>query len=210
MLSVATEYIVITVACASTYSAGRLVQIDFGFILEPSTGGNMRFESTHVKLSHEMTQLLDPSGSTESGTWHRFRPSSWFVYALMRTTNGQLLAMIPYNICSYALKSKAVVSYRISTCDCECLICSIVGRVHRYSSLSSRGDHCLKKEKEKAEISVISTIHKLPGFCLIHLDCEGLNFSFSGVEDIMNLRIAVTCLQTNTSMKVIFAPYIWL
>ncbi|KAF8097341.1 hypothetical protein N665_0291s0046 [Sinapis alba] len=40
---------------------GRLVHIDFGFIFETSPGGNMRFESTHFKLSHEMTQLLDPS-----------------------------------------------------------------------------------------------------------------------------------------------------
>ncbi|KAE8702209.1 hypothetical protein F3Y22_tig00110485pilonHSYRG00064 [Hibiscus syriacus] len=41
---------------------GRLAHIDFGFILETSPGGNMRFESAHFKLSHEMTQLLDPSG----------------------------------------------------------------------------------------------------------------------------------------------------
>ncbi|KAF3505153.1 hypothetical protein F2Q69_00040988 [Brassica cretica] len=38
---------------------GRLVHIDFSFILETSHGGNMRFEKAHFKLSHEMTQLLD-------------------------------------------------------------------------------------------------------------------------------------------------------
>ncbi|BBM99121.1 phosphatidylinositol 4-kinase A [Marchantia polymorpha subsp. ruderalis] len=53
-------------------SEGRLVHIDFGFILETSPGGNMRFESAQFKLSHEMTQLLDPSGSMKSDTWHRF------------------------------------------------------------------------------------------------------------------------------------------
>lgn len=53
-------------------NAGRLVHIDFGFILETSPGGNLRFESAHFKLSHEMTQLLDPSGSMKSETWHRF------------------------------------------------------------------------------------------------------------------------------------------
>ncbi|XP_021731625.1 LOW QUALITY PROTEIN: phosphatidylinositol 4-kinase alpha 1-like [Chenopodium quinoa] len=53
-------------------SAGRLVHIDFGFILETSPGGNMRFESAHFKLSHEMTQLLDPSGTMRSETWHTF------------------------------------------------------------------------------------------------------------------------------------------
>ncbi|XP_052198254.1 phosphatidylinositol 4-kinase alpha 1 [Diospyros lotus] len=51
---------------------GRLVHIDFGFILETSPGGNMRFESAHFKLSHEMTQLLDPSGVMKSDTWYLF------------------------------------------------------------------------------------------------------------------------------------------
>ncbi|XP_020086249.1 phosphatidylinositol 4-kinase alpha 1 isoform X2 [Ananas comosus] len=51
---------------------GRLVHIDFGFILETSPGGNMRFESAQFKLSHEMTQLLDPSGSMKSDTWNQF------------------------------------------------------------------------------------------------------------------------------------------
>ncbi|KAL3684958.1 hypothetical protein R1sor_002980 [Riccia sorocarpa] len=53
-------------------SEGRLVHIDFGFILETSPGGNMRFESAQFKISHEMTQLLDPSGSMKSETWYRF------------------------------------------------------------------------------------------------------------------------------------------
>ncbi|KAG0598394.1 hypothetical protein M758_12G069200 [Ceratodon purpureus] len=51
---------------------GRLVHIDFGFILETSPGGNMRFENADFKLSHEMTQLLDPSGSMKSETWNYF------------------------------------------------------------------------------------------------------------------------------------------
>ncbi|XP_024959185.1 phosphatidylinositol 4-kinase alpha 1 isoform X3 [Cynara cardunculus var. scolymus] len=53
-------------------NVGRLVHIDFGFILETSPGGNMRFESAHFKLSHEMTQLLDPSGAMKSDTWFLF------------------------------------------------------------------------------------------------------------------------------------------
>ncbi|XVF44923.1 hypothetical protein PTKIN_Ptkin02bG0162100 [Pterospermum kingtungense] len=53
-------------------SSGRLVHIDFGFIFEISPGGNMRFESAHFKLSHEMTQLLDPSGIMKSETWDNF------------------------------------------------------------------------------------------------------------------------------------------
>lgn len=51
---------------------GRLIHIDFGFILEISPGGNMRFESADFKLSHEMTQLLDPSGAMKSDSWARF------------------------------------------------------------------------------------------------------------------------------------------
>ncbi|KAH7853016.1 hypothetical protein Vadar_032155 [Vaccinium darrowii] len=35
-------------------------------------GGNMRFESAHFKLSHEMTQLLDPSGVKKSDSWYQF------------------------------------------------------------------------------------------------------------------------------------------
>ncbi|KAF9609104.1 hypothetical protein IFM89_013358 [Coptis chinensis] len=53
-------------------NVGRLVHIDFGFILETSPGGNMRFESAQFKLSHEMTQLLDPSGVMKSETWIHF------------------------------------------------------------------------------------------------------------------------------------------
>ncbi|GFH25013.1 uncharacterized protein HaLaN_22903, partial [Haematococcus lacustris] len=48
---------------------GHLVHIDFGFILEISPGGNMGFESAAFKLSHEMTQLLDPGGARTSAVW---------------------------------------------------------------------------------------------------------------------------------------------
>ena len=40
----------------------------------------MRFESAHFKLSHEMTQLLDPSGVMKSETWNLFvRYRSFFL-----------------------------------------------------------------------------------------------------------------------------------
>eukprot|EP00850_Spirogloea_muscicola_P017580 SM000152S01568 [mRNA] locus=s152:325750:333245:- [translate_table: standard] len=51
---------------------GHIVHIDFGFILETSPGGNMRFESADFKLSYEMTQLLDPSGDRKSSSWLKF------------------------------------------------------------------------------------------------------------------------------------------
>ncbi|WCJ33867.1 Phosphatidylinositol 3- and 4-kinase family protein [Euphorbia peplus] len=53
-------------------NVGRLVHIDFGFIFEISPGNNMKFENAHFKLSHEMTQLLDPSGAMRSEIWLRF------------------------------------------------------------------------------------------------------------------------------------------
>eukprot|EP00897_Mesotaenium_endlicherianum_P010276 jgi/Mesen1/9277/ME000060S08706 len=51
---------------------GHLVHIDFGFILETSPGGNMRFESADFKLSHEMTQILDTPGQMRSESWYEF------------------------------------------------------------------------------------------------------------------------------------------
>lgn len=51
---------------------GHLVHIDFGFILEISPGGNMGFESAAFKLSHEMTQLLDPGNTRQSSHFKLF------------------------------------------------------------------------------------------------------------------------------------------
>lgn len=52
---------------------GHLVHIDFGFILEISPGGNLGFESAAFKLSHEMTQLLDPGGNRTSPQFKNFQ-----------------------------------------------------------------------------------------------------------------------------------------
>ena len=41
----------------------------------------MRFESAQFKLSHEMTQLLDPSGIMKSGTWDRFVRYAFYLFA---------------------------------------------------------------------------------------------------------------------------------
>jgi phosphatidylinositol 4-kinase len=51
---------------------GHLVHIDFGFILGISPGGNLGFESAAFKLSHEMTQLLDPGGKRTSPQFRGF------------------------------------------------------------------------------------------------------------------------------------------
>ena len=41
----------------------------------------MRFESAQFKLSHEMTQLLDPSGAMKSETWNRFVRCALYLFA---------------------------------------------------------------------------------------------------------------------------------
>lgn len=51
---------------------GHLVHIDFGFILGISPGGNLGFETAAFKLSHEMSQLLDPGGKRESPQFRGF------------------------------------------------------------------------------------------------------------------------------------------
>jgi phosphatidylinositol 4-kinase len=54
-------------------SDGHLVHIDFGFILGISPGGNLGFETAAFKLSHEMTQLLDPGGTRASPHFRLFQ-----------------------------------------------------------------------------------------------------------------------------------------
>ena len=51
---------------------GRMVHIDFGFILTISPGGNLGFETAGFKLSHEMSQIIDPSGDQRSPEFREF------------------------------------------------------------------------------------------------------------------------------------------
>ena len=56
----------------------------------------MRFESAHFKLSHEMTQLLDPSGVMKSETWYHFvRYKNGLYFFLPLCNCFQLLDEVP-------------------------------------------------------------------------------------------------------------------
>jgi len=73
---------------------GHLVHIDFGFIFEISPGGNMGFESAAFKLSHEMTQILDPGSTRASPTFRQFEDLCVRGYLTARTVAEPILAMV--------------------------------------------------------------------------------------------------------------------
>lgn len=49
---------------------GRVIHIDFGFFLSNSPGGNMEFEKSPFKLTHEMVQVM---GGTKSTAWKLYK-----------------------------------------------------------------------------------------------------------------------------------------
>eukprot|EP00898_Chlorokybus_atmophyticus_P009242 jgi/Chlat1/948/Chrsp108S01428 len=73
---------------------GHLVHIDFGFILEISPGGNMRFESADFKLSYEMSQLIDPGGSMKSEEYKYFLSLCIKGYLALRQHADAILSMV--------------------------------------------------------------------------------------------------------------------
>lgn len=74
--------------------AGHLVHIDFGFILEISPGANMGFEGAAFKLSHEMTQLLDPGGTRASSYFKMFEELCIRGYLVARTVAEPITATV--------------------------------------------------------------------------------------------------------------------
>lgn len=75
-------------------SEGHLVHIDFGFILEISPGKNMKFESADFKLSHEMTQLLDPGGMRNSQFYHSFEEMCIRAFLAARSVADPIIACV--------------------------------------------------------------------------------------------------------------------
>ena len=64
------------------------MHIDFGFILEISPGGNLGFENAAFKMSHEMCQLLDPSGRRDSPHFRMFAQRVVQGYLVVRCHTG--------------------------------------------------------------------------------------------------------------------------
>ncbi|GIL78260.1 hypothetical protein Vretifemale_7693, partial [Volvox reticuliferus] len=75
-------------------SEGHLVHIDFGFIMDISPGHNMGFESAAFKMSHEMTQLLDPGGKRNSESYMRFQEAVVRGYLVARTVAEPIIATV--------------------------------------------------------------------------------------------------------------------
>ena len=73
---------------------GHLVHIDFGFILGISPGGNLGFESAAFKLSHEMTQLLDPGGRRASPQFRGFVAAAVRGFLAARGAAAPIIAAI--------------------------------------------------------------------------------------------------------------------
>ncbi|GMH40744.1 hypothetical protein BSKO_08648 [Bryopsis sp. KO-2023] len=75
-------------------SEGHIVHIDFGFILEISPGGNMKFEAADFKLSHEMAQLVDPGGMMTSHLFHQFEELCIRGFLAARTVADPIMACV--------------------------------------------------------------------------------------------------------------------
>lgn len=73
---------------------GHIIHIDFGFILEISPGGNLGFENAAFKLSHDMTQVLDPGGKRTSASFLEFEQLCIRGYLVARTVATSVLAAV--------------------------------------------------------------------------------------------------------------------
>jgi len=73
---------------------GSIVHIDFGFILEISPGGNFRFESAGFKLSHDMTQLIDPGRKKRSAQFRQFVDLSCRAFLCARAMAEDIVAVV--------------------------------------------------------------------------------------------------------------------
>ena len=70
------------------------MHIDIGFILGISPGGNLGFESAAFKLSHEMTQLLDPGATRKSPQFLQFLAACVRGYLAARGAADPIVAAV--------------------------------------------------------------------------------------------------------------------
>jgi hypothetical protein len=73
---------------------GRIIHIDFGFILGISPGGNLGFESAAFKLSYEMAELLDPGNTKSSESFADFEELCIKGYLAARGAVDSIIAIV--------------------------------------------------------------------------------------------------------------------
>lgn len=73
---------------------GHMIHIDFGFILEISPAANLNFEKAGFKLSHDMTQIVDPGGKKKSEEFAYFVDLCIRGYLIARTRAEDILATV--------------------------------------------------------------------------------------------------------------------
>ena len=70
---------------------GRVLHIDFGFLLSNSPGGNMNFENAPFKLTNDFIDLL---GGTTSTEFEQFRRACAMAFIAARQRYGKIMLMV--------------------------------------------------------------------------------------------------------------------
>ena len=86
--------------------ARKIIHIDFGFIFDWLSGGNMRFEWADFKLTHEMTKIL---GGRRKSQWYQlFGKRTIQEYLAIRHYSQQIYDLVYFMFHSgyHALKEK--------------------------------------------------------------------------------------------------------
>lgn len=74
--------------------SGRMLHIDFGFILGISPGGNLGFESAGFKLSYELAQVIDPGMTKRAPSYRRFVDIAVKGYLIARECADEIVALV--------------------------------------------------------------------------------------------------------------------
>lgn len=119
---------------------GHVIHIDFGFFLSNSPGGNMEFEKSPFKLTHEMVQVM---GGTKSTAWKLYK---------------KLCIQGYVEVCRYANKIMLMVDMMYP--GNESMPCFLQGREYVLENLRGRFAVDLnRREKAARMLKLIDTAH---------------------------------------------------